>query len=202
MTLSPPPVARQEIIRPPAAEIPVQQPVEVVQPVEQTARIPAQRTPLEQRADSLRKAADSGKYTVRLSSGHHQTLYVFADPFCPHCREIEPVLEALTRDYNVEIFPVTLIGKQHSMHAVVPVLCAPQNQRLSAWQALFLPDASRNSALPACGAGEQAVKINDVAFSYYKLPGTPQLLADDGRKIPLSALTSDDRLAQFLNEGE
>ncbi|ENA0340247.1 hypothetical protein ABFJ22_005001, partial [Escherichia coli O12:H48] len=41
---------------------------------------------------------------------------------------------------------------------------------------------------------------NNRAFNYYQLPGTPQLLADDGREIPLSVLTSDKRLADFLQE--
>lgn len=78
---------------------------------------------LEKRARSLYKAAASGRYTVTLSSGHPRTLYVFADPLCPHCRDIEPTLEAMTRDYNVEIFPVSVIGKYASSEKIIPVLC-------------------------------------------------------------------------------
>ena len=51
-----------------------------------------------------------------------------------------------------------------------------------------------------CKDGLHALNINNRAFNYYQLPGTPQLLADDGREIPLSVLTSDKRLADFLQE--
>ncbi|WP_387691523.1 hypothetical protein [Photorhabdus sp. RM71S] len=158
------------------------------------------------RAQSLQKAAASDRYTVSLSSGHPRTLYVFADPLCPHCREIEPTLEALTRDYNVEIFPVSVIGKQASSKEIIPVLCATPDKRASLWQSLF-PGDSRpassqkqgNVMTTSCSEGEHALAINDRAFGYYQLPGTPQLLADDGREIPFSALTSDDTLTRFIN---
>ncbi|POT54693.1 hypothetical protein C3432_25705 [Citrobacter amalonaticus] len=159
------------------------------------------------RAASLKKATDSGRYTINLSGGRVRTIYVFSDPLCPHCREIEPTLEALTRDYNVVIFPVTLVGKQSTTEAVAPVLCAAPQKRAQLWQSLFKTEGvqSRSAAetdAPAqvsCTDGEHALAINDRAFDYYQLPGTPQLIADDGRDIPFSALTSDDALDRFLN---
>ncbi|EGC2020743.1 thioredoxin fold domain-containing protein [Salmonella enterica] len=159
------------------------------------------------RAASLKKATDSGRYTINLSGGRARTIYVFSDPLCPHCREIEPTLEALTRDYNVVIFPVTLVGKQSTTEAVAPVLCAAPQKRAQLWQSLFkadgvLPLSAAETDAPAqvsCTDGEHALAINDRAFDYYQLPGTPQLIADDGRDIPFSALTSDDVLARFMN---
>ena len=159
------------------------------------------------RATSLKKAADSGRYTINLSSGRTRTIYVFSDPLCPHCQEIEPTLEALTRDYNVVIFPVTLVGKQDTVAAVSPILCVAPDKRTSLWQSLFRadgnvslsPTASKETAPDSCTDGQHAISINDRAFDYYQLPGTPQLIADDGRDIPFSALTSDDALANFMN---
>ncbi|MFS9421433.1 hypothetical protein [Citrobacter sp. C411] len=159
------------------------------------------------RAASLKKATDSGRYTINLSGGRARTIYVFSDPLCPHCREIEPTLEALTRDYNVVIFPVTLAGKQKTTEAVAPVLCAAPQKRAQLWQSLFKADGvmslspteSDTPTPTSCTDGEHAVAINDRAFDYYQLPGTPQLIADDGRDIPFSALTSDDALARFMN---
>ncbi|ECO1736947.1 hypothetical protein PH05_26070, partial [Salmonella enterica] len=159
------------------------------------------------RAASLKKATDSGRYTINLSGGRAQTIYVFSDPLCPHCREIEPTLEALTRDYNVVIFPVTLVGKQSTTEAVAPVLCAAPQKRAQLWQSLFKADGvlslsaaeADSPAQVSCTDGEHALAINDRAFDYYQLPGTPQLIADDGRDIPFSALTSDDALARFMN---
>ncbi|EKS6645679.1 thioredoxin fold domain-containing protein [Enterobacter hormaechei] len=153
-------------------------------------------------AQKLKAAAASGRYTVSLSSGHARTLYVFADPLCPHCREIEPVLEALGRDYNVEVFPVTLIGQQDTVNLVSPVLCAAPAERKKRWQQLFTGDAGMapGDAVPtaACEAGTQAISRNDDAYHAWHLPGTPTLLADNGHQIPFSALKSDDALAAFM----
>lgn len=158
------------------------------------------------RAASLRRAADSGRYTISLSGGHSRTIYVFSDPLCPHCQEIEPTLEAMTRDYNVVIFPVTLVGKQDTVNTVAPILCETPQKRARWWQSLFkaddgMPFPSPDTRKPqaSCTDGEHAISINDRAFDYYQLPGTPQLIADDGRDIPFSALTSDDALARFMN---
>ncbi|EBT1278636.1 hypothetical protein CIT83_22270 [Salmonella enterica] len=159
------------------------------------------------RAASLKKAADSGRYTIALSSGHARTIYVFSDPLCPHCREIEPTLEALTRDYNVVIFPVTLVGKQDTVAAVSPLLCSAPLIRAPLWENIFRPGIGPSPATPdtkgpgplRCADGDHAISVNDRAFDYYQLPGTPQLIADDGRDIPFSALTSDDALASFMN---
>ncbi|EMD4511767.1 hypothetical protein VQ300_004801 [Salmonella enterica] len=162
------------------------------------------------RAGNLKRAANSGRYTISLSSGHSRTIYVFSDPLCPHCQEIEPTLEALTRDYNVVIFPVTLVGKQDTVNTVAPIFCRAPQKRGYLWLSLFnvdggislAPHDTRESGTASCTVGEHAISINDRAFDYYQLPGTPQLIADDGRDIPFSALTSDDALARFMNAPE
>ncbi|EEO7837112.1 thioredoxin fold domain-containing protein [Salmonella enterica] len=158
------------------------------------------------RAGNLKRAADSGRYTISLSGGHSRTIYVFSDPLCPHCQEIEPTLEALTRDYNVVIFPVTLVGKQDTVNTVAPILCEAPQKRAQWWRSLFkadggmpFPSSDTREPQASCTDGEHAISINDRAFDYYQLPGTPQLIADDGRDIPFSALTSDDALARFMN---
>lgn len=162
------------------------------------------------RSGNLKRAANSGRYTISLSSGHSRTIYVFSDPLCPHCQEIEPTLEALTRDYNVVIFPVTLVGKQDTVNTVAPIFCRAPQKRGYLWLSLFnvdggislAPHDTREPGTASCTVGEHAISINDRAFDYYQLPGTPQLIADDGRDIPFSALTSDDALARFMNAPE
>ncbi|EDF0513998.1 hypothetical protein BZ335_23420, partial [Salmonella enterica subsp. enterica serovar Enteritidis] len=135
------------------------------------------------RAGNLKRAADSGRYTISLSSGHSRTIYVFSDPLCPHCQEIEPTLEALTRDYNVVIFPVTLVGKQDTVNTVAPIFCRAPQKRGYLWLSLFnvdggislAPHDTREPGTASCTVGEHAISINDRAFDYYQLPGTPQL---------------------------
>ncbi|WP_426575591.1 DsbC family protein (plasmid) [Xenorhabdus stockiae] len=155
-------------------------------------------------AQRLQAAAQSGKYTIPLSAGHARTLYVFSDPLCPNCKTIEPILEALTRDYNVEVFPVTLVGKQQTVDLITPILCKPSKERKPLWKELYQADMGmtpENNQTPtfSCDIGKQALAKNDAAFDFYNLPGTPSLLSDDGRYIPLESLRSDDALAAFLN---
>lgn len=190
-----PETAAASVVSSPAAVVSVPA---APQPVANTAPEDAYRAV----AQKLKAAAASGRYTVSLSGGHERTLYVFADPLCPHCREIEPVLEALGRDYNVEVFPVTLIGQQDTVSLVSPVLCAAPAERKKRWQQLFTGDAGMAPgdavAAAACDAGTQAISRNDDAYHAWHLPGTPTLLADNGHQIPFSALKSDDTLAQFM----
>ncbi|EPO2217759.1 hypothetical protein ACT7I1_005109, partial [Escherichia coli] len=190
---------------------------EPVSALQQVHTVPASAAPQSQetektpspqavRAESLKKAAASGRYTVTLSTGHPRTIYVFSDPLCPHCRTLEPVLDVLAQDYNVEIFPVSVIGSTDSQKLLSPLLCLPAEERPAHWKSLFAADAgmapgSKSDAPAAeCEDGLHALNTNNRAFNYYQLPGTPQLLADDGREIPLSVLTSDKRLADFLQE--
>ncbi|WP_202305891.1 thioredoxin domain-containing protein [Dryocola clanedunensis] len=165
---------------------------------------PGRLQALQNTAKHLAAAAQTGKYTVTLSSGHPRTLYVFADPLCENCRIIEPTLLKLAQRYNVEIFPVTLVGKMSTVNLVSPVLCRPRAERSTAWDNLFRADRGitpGQKATPAktCETGIQALIKNDMAMKLYHIPGTPSLLADDGRFIPLRTLRSDASLQAFLN---
>lgn len=167
---------------------------------------------------NLKKAADRGYFTVPLSSGHARTLYVFADPDCPNCRNWEPVIEALANEYNVEIFPVSAIGQEKSMQQIQPVLYLDKEQRAAAWKKLFSIDdgmltigkkntgAAGKDETPAKRddkrwkiAGE-ALAINDVAFKQYRIPGTPWVIADDGRHVSQSMMKDPATLRAFMSE--
>lgn len=174
-----------------------------IQPPTQLKAAPASED-YQATAQTLKAAAQSGRYTISLSGGHARTLYVFADPLCHNCQIIEPALEALSQKYNVEIFPVTLVGKQQTMSLVSPIMCQASATRLPLWKNLFRADAGlapgeTNFDQSSCESGDDAIAKNDVAFNAYNLPGTPSLLSDDGRYIPLATLKTDESLAAFLN---
>ena len=158
-------------------------------------------------ATNLKNAAQKQLFTVALSTGHARTLYVFADPQCHNCRLFEPALQALSDSVNIEIFPVTLVGKDITAKSVVPVLCAPATTRPVLWRNLFddgagmLDLAHPAPALPDCKAGEIALMRNDRAFALYHLPGTPTVIADDGRPVPFVAMKNEIALSDFLNRG-
>ncbi|MCP2234103.1 thioredoxin fold domain-containing protein [Erwinia aphidicola] len=159
-------------------------------------------------AERLKNGAAKQEFTVRLSSGHERSLYIFLDPECPNCRIFEPTVQALAEDYNVEIFPVTLIGKTRTADEVVPLLCATPEKRAQMWKALNdtgagmlnLAEKEKASIAPAaCDAGKLALARNDLAFELYRMPGTPTVISDDGRMIPLQAMSSDTALKSFLD---
>lgn len=160
-------------------------------------------------ATRLKNGAAKEEFTVRLSSGHPRTLYMFIDPECANCRIFEPTVQALSEQYNVEIFPVTLIGKARTAEQVVPLLCAATESRAKMWSTLLdtgagmLNPSAKTAAQPAaCEAGQSALARNDMAFELYRLPGTPTVISDDGRMIPLQAMTSDAALQAFLNAAQ
>lgn len=160
-------------------------------------------------ASRLKNSAAKETFTVSLSSGHPRTLYMFIDPECPNCRIFEPTVQALAEQYNVEIFPVTLIGKARTAEQIIPVLCAPPEKRAEMWRRTFdigagiLNRFKEQEAQPAgCEAGQNALARNDMGFEMYRLPGTPTVFADDGRMIPLQAMSSDAALQEFLNSAQ
>lgn len=159
-------------------------------------------------ARNLHNAAERQQFTVTLSTGHERTLYVFADPECQNCRIFEPAVQALSQYFNIEIFPVSLIGKDDSAREVVPVLCAPAPARQVLWRNLFDigagmltigKDNAGSTSQPApCDTGTEALALNDKAFAVYHLPGTPTVIADDGRQVPFTAMKTVATLNAFL----
>lgn len=159
-------------------------------------------------ARNLHNAAARQQFTVTLSSGHERTLYVFADPECHNCRIFEPAVQALSQYFNIEVFPVTLVGKDVTTREVVPILCAPPVARPVLWRNLFDMGAGMltigrgnddDAPKPAtCTTGTEALALNDKAFAVYHLPGTPAVIADDGRQVPFTAMKTVSTLNAFL----
>lgn len=162
-------------------------------------------------ASNLGKAAGRKLFTVPLSSGHERTLFVFADPNCPNCQNLEPLFEALSTQYNVQVFPTTAFGGDESAKLIKPVLCLPPEQRKAAWQKLFSVDDGmlnphgskepKPEAAPAdCDIAGKALGVNDVAFKTYHFPGTPWVISDDGRHVPQAVMRNPDEMIKFMSE--
>lgn len=92
-------------------------------------------------ATVLKRNADRGMFTINLSSGHERTLFAFLDPACPNCRLLEPALKRLASDFNVVIYPVSVIGGEESTDRVAPLLCEKDAQKRAAgWHRLYSAD--------------------------------------------------------------
>jgi TrbB protein len=164
----------------------------------------------------LRKAADRKYFTVDYSSGHARTLYVFADPECPNCQRLEPVLNAVSATYNVVVFPVAVIGQEKSIASVTPVLCLPPEQRKAAWDALFdanvdvmnlgkptqAKEPTDQEDLARCDMANKALGVNEVAYQTYRIPGTPWVVADNGQHVPQDVLQDPTRLNALMQASE
>lgn len=167
-------------------------------------------------AGKLRTAADRKLFSIDYSGGHARTLYVFADPACPNCQRVEPLLEAASKEYNVVVFPVAVIGREKTIAAVTPVLCMAPDQRKAAWSALFdigqdgltlgkvpaKPGSSGGAASDqaACDIGTMVLGVNEQAYKTYRIPGTPWVIADDGRHVSQTLLSDPAKLEAFLSE--
>lgn len=158
-------------------------------------------------------AADRKLFTVDYSSGHARTLYVFADPECPNCQRLEPVLNAVSATYNVVVFPVAVIGQEKSIASVTPVLCLRSEQRKAAWDALFdttgdvlnlgkpsVPAAQEDPA--HCDVAGKALGVNEVAYQTYRIPGTPWVIADNGQHVSQDVLQDPTRLNALMQASE
>lgn len=169
--------------------------------------------------ENLRNAAERKLFSVDYSTGHERTLYVFADPECPNCQRLEPALNAASANFNVVIFPVAVIGQDKSIASITPVLCLPPEQRKAAWATLFdvghgvldlgkPGSATKNVAGTAgspageCDFASKALGVNEVAYQTYRIPGTPWVIADDGRHVPQDVLQDASKLQDFIGEAE
>lgn len=197
-----------------AAQAGIQQPTGQQQPAQpQTApgfqQESAPRAPTQLNNDdllSLKQAVKNGHFTVSLSQGHARTLYVFSDPLCPHCRSLEPRLEELSKVYNVEIFPVSVFGMERSAPRSAAVLDTDKASRAKSWMdtmttGSYQPLDGKNKAEDGQqGQGKMLVEANDVAFTKFGFIGTPTIVTDQGKLVPVAAVRDDARLQQFFDD--
>lgn len=152
---------------------------------------------------SLQDAVKNGHFTVSLSSGHKKTLYVFSDPRCPHCREFEPRLQQLSKTYNVEIFPVSVFDDLKSLVRAAPVLDTARDKRVAKWaETIQMPLSTLdpkmdNPTEEPKTDGAMLVNANNTAFMKFQFYGTPTIISDDGRQIPVGVVNDDGLLSQF-----
>lgn len=121
-----------------------------------------------------------------------RTLYVFSDPDCPFCKQLEQNLLGMT-DVTVYtfLFPIEGLHPQAKAKAVA-VWCA--KDRVQAWESLMNNGASLQQT--ACA---HPVDRNIALAERFGITGTPTLVAADGRKMPGAAPA--ERIAQWLDAG-
>ncbi|MEL7630963.1 hypothetical protein AAGW04_18470 [Pectobacterium aroidearum] len=165
-----------------------------------------------QMAAVLKLNAARGMFTINLSSGHERTLYAFLDPTCSICRTMEPAIERLAQEFNVIVFPVSVVNDVNNggnaVEKIAPLLCQTDSaKRASGWQALFRADVGmslpgNNVSAPDNTECEKsaaaAVAVNDYAFRQFGFKGTPWVVTDTGFRLPTGLLAEPAKIDLFL----
>lgn len=162
-----------------------------------------------QMAETLKRNADKGMFTITLSAGHERTLYAFLDPTCSVCRTMEPAIEQLAREFNVVVFPVSVVNDGgNAVEKIVPLLCEKDPaKRAAGWQALFRADAGMTvpgleASAPVdaeCArAAAAVVAVNDMGFRTFGFQGTPWVLTDTGFRLSTGLLAEPAKVDLFL----
>lgn len=152
----------------------------------------------------LKKGVNAGDYSFSLGPNKPSdkgTLYVFSDPLCPRCQDLEPLLEELSANYRIEIFPVSVIGTPNTIEAssrlVKTVLCEAPETRGTVWQKIM---RDPNTATAECEAGPFTLKNNIDTYHAYNFIGTPALVRADGASFDLTKRKSVESVTRWLGE--
>ncbi|HDG1683893.1 TPA: DsbC family protein [Kluyvera ascorbata] len=168
-------------------------------------------SPRLQMADVLKRNAARGMFTITLSEGHPRTLYAFLDPTCSVCRQMEPAIETLAQQYNVIVFPVSVVNDGgDAVKRIIPLLCQKDPiKRAAGWQNAFradagmhmpgAPEANEPVDAACAGAAEAAVGVNNLGFRQFGFGGTPWVLTDTGFHLPTGMLSRPDKIGLFLD---
>lgn len=148
--------------------------------------------------DSLKSATNTGKFSVKLSTGHKNTIYVFSDPLCPYCQKIEPYLENASTEFNIEILPVSVIGREQSVAIIEKILSTDNNNRKELWK-LAMNKEKLPDDITINDDANMLLDANNMAFEMMGFNGTPTIISDKGFSIPQSLLKDLDALKQKLS---
>ena len=135
-----------------------------------------------------------------------KAIYVFSDPDCPFCKQLEPQLSKLV-DTKVYIFPFPLTSLHPNSKAVSQAIwCSPN--RAKAWREYLskgvmpkhasstLSSFSATSPTPASSC-PTPIERNLALGQSMQIQGTPSIIFSDGSMIP--GAVPAERIAATLN---
>lgn len=102
-----------------------------------------------------------------------KTLYVFSDPLCPYCADMETGLKLLPKDVAVRIMPVAI--KDGADKIVRNIMCAADPAK--AWRAHF--DGQKVKDVASCEKADRAMKSNYALFKTLNFNATPAMATGD-----------------------
>lgn len=104
-------------------------------------------------------------------------LYVFSDPDCPYCRDLEVELDKL-KNTQIFLFPFPLTSLHPKARVIAEsVWCA--NDRATAWKNYI-----HRAQQPKFVTCDNPISRNLALGEKYQIQGTPALIFEDGTVIP------------------
>jgi thiol:disulfide interchange protein DsbC len=136
--------------------------------------------------DKINVADLNLKDAIKFGNGQN-VLYVFSDPDCPFCRQLETELDKL-QDVSVYVFPFPISGLHPTAAATAEsIWCA--KDRAEAWRNYMTKGEKPIEAKCA-----NPIERNIAAAGKYQLYGTPAIIFSDGAvvpgKVPASVITA------------
>lgn len=104
-------------------------------------------------------------------------LYIFSDPDCPFCRQLESELDKL-QDVKVYIFPLPLTSLHPNARVIAEAIWC-QRDRAGAWKGYL-----KGGVTPPVATCENPVSRNLALAAKLNIQGTPALIFEDGSFIP------------------
>ena len=122
-----------------------------------------------------------------------RTFYVFSDPDCPYCKQLEQNLLGMS-DVTIYTFLMPLEGLHpQAKGKSIAVWCA--SDKVKAWDELM-----QKGIVPTTSSCSHPVDRNLALAERFGISGTPTLISPDGRKLPGAAPAG--RIAQWLEAGK
>ncbi len=116
------------------------------------------------------------KDAIKFGSGKNK-LYVFSDPDCPYCKQLENDLGRL-QDTQVFVFPYPLTTIHPNARVIAEsIWCSPNKQ--TAWKEYLIEGKK-----PKFATCDNPISRNLALGESHQIQGTPALIFEDGTIIP------------------
>ncbi|ABO59915.1 thiol:disulfide interchange protein (plasmid) [Burkholderia sp. SFA1] len=133
---------------------------------------------------------------VRVKGKGTRKLYLFTDPDCPFCKELErdtlPKLDDVT--IYTFMFPLDSLHPQARAKSE-SIWCLPEKERGAAWDKLLTTGTP-----PAMAKCDNPLAALSSLGDSLGVRGTPTMFSEDGRILPGAA--APERIDAFLNAGK
>lgn len=150
-------------------------------------------------ARAVRDGVKAEKFSITIGSGTKGPLYVFSDPSCPHCIDLEAELEKLSSTFTIHVFPVSVIGGNLTTDRLPKVMCAAPAERSALWKRLM---ATEEVPGANCQDGIAAVAANDQIFRAMRFDGTPTIINAEGVVKPANVSMTAESLSRWASGGK